>query len=337
MTGLIRKQSIRGLAVALAAFVLLVAAGARAASIGDLYQVLVTPASGGTPAALRQGMADVLVRVTGRRDAAALPALAPLVSDAARYVTSYRRAAGGRLAITFDGDAIEQAIAAANLPFWGENRPATLVWLAVDRGGGQRGLVTADATSRERRAVDLAAEERGVPLVWPTDASPAQARTHFEQAWSGNVEALMAAAQPYGTQAVLIGRAVRAGGDYSVDWTFVGAGGRFQARGDLADGVDMAADRFASVYASVGAAQRQQVVVTVTGVSTLAQFADVSRSLSALPAVRGVVLHEAQPDALQFTVSVRGGAAELRRQAAVAGRLRALGTAADSLTFAYQP
>jgi len=337
MTGLIRKQSIRGLAVALAAVALLAGAGARAATIGNLYQVLVSPTSGGTPAALRQGMADVLVRVTGRRDAADLPALAPLVSDAARYVTSYRRAAGGRLAISFDGDAIEQAIAAANLPFWGENRPATLVWLAVDRGGGQRGLVTADATSRERRAVDLAAEERGLPLVWPTDSNPVQARGHFEQVWSGNVDALVAAAQPYGTQAVLIGRAVRTGGGYAVDWTFVGAGGRSQVRGDLADGVDMAADRFASVYASVGAAQRQQVVVTVTGVSTLVQFADVSRVLSALPAVRGVVLHQAQPDTLQFTVSVRGGAAELRRQAASAGHLRPVAAAADSLTFAYQP
>ena len=66
--------------------------------VGDLYSVTV-PYSGDNDVAFRQAMRDVLTRVTGRSDAPDLPNLAPLVSQASRYVTSFRRAAGNQYSI----------------------------------------------------------------------------------------------------------------------------------------------------------------------------------------------------------------------------------------------
>lgn len=307
-----------------------------AQDVASLYEASVT-VTAGEQAAFKAGMGDVLVKVTGRRDAASLPALAALVDGASRFVTSYRRVAGGRLSITYDGDAIERAVAAAGLPFWGEQRPLTLVWLAVDRGGGQRGLVTAEAASGERRAVEAVAGQRGLPLAWPSAAGGEDARLRFDQAWSGDSGSLVSAASGYGADGVLIGRARAAGNSYTVDWTFVGAGGRSEVRGDLGEGIHLAADRFASLYASSEAVRRSDIDVTITGVTTAAQYAEVSRQLAALAVVREVSLRHVLADSVVFRVSTRGGLAALQREAVGGGHLRPVASDQGAAVFAYQP
>lgn len=328
-----------GLAVLCAAAWLLASAGAAAESIGNLYESTVAVGPGGQQAAFRDALSDVLVRVTGRRDAPGLSALQPLASDASRYVSSYRRASAGRITVTFDGDAIERAIVTAGLPFWGEQRPLTLVWLAVDRGGGQRGLVTAEAVSSERKAVEAAAAQRGLPLAWPSAAGGEDIRRRLDQVWAGDTSALVAAAGRYGADGVLIGRAAAAGrGSYSVDWSFVGPGGTSLAsRGGLEDGVHPVADRYASLYASVAGARRTDLVVTVRGVSTIAQYAGVSRYLETLDVVRGLTLQEVLPDAVVFRLSVRGDLAALQRAVASGSRLSPAEAGTGSAVFNYRP
>lgn len=325
--------------VAAAAVVALLAAGrAPAVSLESLYEASVPATAAGDQAAFRTGMRDVLVRVTGRRDAADLPSLSPLVDSASRYVTSYRRAAGGRYVVSFDGAAIETAVAAAGLPFWGETRPATLVWLAVDRGRDQRGLVTAEAPGAERRAVEAAAEQRGLPLLWPTTGAGEDVRLRFDQVWSGDTAALAATASRYGADGVLVGRATAAGaGRYSVDWTFIGAGGDTQVRGELAEGVHLAADRYAALFASTEAGRRGEFDLTVQGVTTAAQYADLSRYLGSLGVVRSVRLSGVLPDSVVFHVATRGGVDGLRRELERGGRLRPVDATAASPTYAWQP
>ena len=203
---------------ALVAVLALVAMGlpAHAESLGDLYSVSV-PYAGDNEAAFRQAMRDVLVRVTGRGDAPDLENLAPLVAQASRYVKSFRRAPGNMLAVTFDGAAIEDAVDASGLAFWDNERPVTLVWLALDRGGNRRALVAANDTSAEKTRMDTDAARRGLPLVWP-DAGDDLVRA-MQQAWSGNHDALRDAARRYGADGVLVGRARQsAAGGYSVEW-----------------------------------------------------------------------------------------------------------------------
>jgi len=325
-------------ALALAALLFPAGPASRAADVGNLYEVSV-PGSGLADAEVfSRAMASVLVRVTGLRDAASLPELAGLIDGASRYVSSYRRASAGRLAVRFDAESIERAVAAAGLPFWAEDRPATLVWLAVDRGGGQRGLVASGA-SREREAVEQAAEERGVPLVWPAPVGSAEARRRFDQAWSGDTAALAAEAPEYGASAVLVGRATRggAGDGYTVDWTFVGPGGSERVRGGLEEGVHLAADRLAARYASTEAGRRDELDVVVTGVGSAARYAEATRYLESLPVVRGVGVREVRADSVVFRVAVRGGLDSLRRAAIAGERMIPVESPAGEAAFRLQP
>ena len=308
-----------------------------AASIGDLYSATV-PVSGtgeaAQQAAFRQAMRDILVRATGRGDAAEIESLAPLVAQAWRHVVSFRRATGGQLAVSFDGPAIENAIDAAGLPFWGADRPVTLVWLAVDRGGGRRALVGAAGTSEEKSRVEHAAARRGVPLVWPGPGD--DLARGFQQVWSGDHSPLVSAAARYGADGVLIGRAVTAAnGQHAVEWTFSAAGISAQATGELESGLDLAADRYAGAYASRGAGQRSEQFVTVTGVDSLESYAAALRALSRLPLVRAVEVDEVTAKAVSFTLQIRGDPAALRQAIERDGRLVAVD--AGRMIFSLPP
>ena len=292
---------------------------AIAEPVGDLYSVTV-PYSGDNDIAFRQAMRDVLTRVTGRADAPDLPNLAPLVSQASRYVTSFRRAAGNQLTVSFDGPAIENAVDASGLASWGNERPVTLVWLALDRGGNRRALVSASDTSAEKGRVDASAARHGLPLAWP-DAGDDLVRA-MQQAWSGNHDALIDAARRYGADGVLIGRARQSTeGSYEVEWSFSGSGTSGGSTGDLEAGAALAAERYAGIYASQGAAQRSEQTVTVTGIATLESYAAALRTLAKLAPVRGVAVDEVSSDSVSFRVNVRGDPEALSQAILRDGRL----------------
>ncbi len=311
----------------------LLAMPAQAEPLGDLYSVTV-PYSGDNDAAFREAMRAVLVRVTGRADAPDLPNLAPLVAQASRYVTSFRRAAGGQLAVSFNGPAIENAVDSSGLAFWGNERPVTLVWLALDRGGGRRALVSASDTSAEKARVDSSAARRGLPLVWP-DAGDDLVRA-MQQAWSGNHDALVDAARRYGADGVLVGRARQtAAGAYEVEWNFTVAGAAGAAAGEREAGPELAAERYAGLYASHGAAQRSEQTVTVTGIATLEGYAMALRTLTRLAPVRGVAVDEVNADSVSFRVNVRGDPEALSQAIVRDGRLQPVD--AGRLIYALSP
>jgi hypothetical protein len=230
------------------------------------------------------------------------------------------------LAVSYDGPAIENAIDASGLAFWGSERPVTLVWLALDRGGGRRALVTAGEASDEKTRVENQAARRGLPLVWPGPGDDL-VRT-LQQAWSGDHAPLIDAARRYGANGVLIGR-VRQGaaGSAAVEWSFSAAGLTASSTGELEAGPELAAERYAGLYVTQAAGQRSEQLVTVNGIRTLEAYAAALRMLSRLAPVRGVAVDEVTPDAVSFLVNVRGDPDGLRQAILRDGSLRAVDAA----------
>jgi hypothetical protein len=210
----------------------------------------------------------------------------------------------------------------------------TLVWLALDRGGGRRALVSASDTSAEKMRVEASAERRGLPIVWPEAGDDLVRAT--QQAWSGDHAALVDAARRYGADGVLIGRArLDAAGSYETDWSFTAAGTGGSIAGGLEAGPELAADRYADVFASRGAAQRTEQTVTVTGIKSIEAYASAMRALSKLQPVRGVSVDEVTTDGVSFRVSVRGEPDALAQAILRDGRLTPID--AGRLIYAFSP
>ena len=135
---------------------------------------------------------------------------------------------------------------------------------------------------------------------------------------------------------MLVGRA-RGG---TVQWTLLSNEGAAQTSGGMEDGVHLAADTFAHVFAASGSSLGS-VIVEVAGISDLNAYAATLNYLEGMTLVRGVALEQVTGEKMRFRLAVRGDAATLRRAIALDRRLVPQDTggtgATDRLAFRYQP
>lgn len=276
---------------------------AAAATLENLYITTVgvsDRSEAGRERAFAQALADVAVRVSGRRDAAARVAVA---GSAKRFVQRFGYLAQDRLQVGFDPRAIDDLLANAGLPIWGRERPMTLVSLQSDDGSGVRRLITGATPGPERDALLAAAQLRGLPLSWPAGSASALLTQQ------PTVAELDAERQRLGVDALLIGQGSR---DGSVRWQFVFDGQVQDATGTLDSGIHLAADRLAETFAAASGSTAD-VTVEIDGIAGLDAYAATLNYLEGLTLVRSVGITEVRGSTVRFRVVSRGDAATLRR------------------------
>jgi hypothetical protein len=329
----------------------MLAGTARAADAGGLFEAAVPVADQSDAArdeALRHALAEVLVRVTGDTAVAKAPEAASLLENARRYVGqfSYERrlaenaepASEPRLFLLarFDGAALERAVRQAGLPFWGAERPATLVWLAY-QNGPERGLVGADSggvAADARSALQRAARVRGVPLVLPLLDTEDRRAVSVADIWGGFDERILAASQRYAADTVLVGKLQQLGSAWQADWRLIGEEGeipRWQSMpaalpGVLSGGIDPLADAYAARFAlrpsGDGAATGSRVELHVLGIGGLREYGTLLEYLRDLTLVRSLQVERLEGEELVLGLQLSGDVEHLERAIALGRRLQ---------------
>jgi hypothetical protein len=302
--------------------VLLTAASATAlaATFPNLYTVTVElpPNTPNRQAQVdRVGMTQLLTRVTGRRDAAYAPELAPLIASASTLVTSRSRVDRERDSVGFNAAAIVSALSRANWPVWPAERPLTLLWIAVDFGDGQRALMGATPASDEwspelaelmmqlREDLDAVASERGLPITYPLLDLEDRNAIDFAEVWGGFEGIISAASERYNADGVLVGRVTKTGFGLDVRWSFLDET-RSSAvlGGDLRGGVDWLADRYAADYSTIGGARVAHI--TVLDVTSVDAYGRVMSHLESQSVLQSVDVDGLEGTTLRLRVAVRG-------------------------------
>jgi len=276
-----------------------------------------------TATAVQNAMRQALVRATGRRESADDPALAGLISDAARYVKSYASGPRGEPQVVFDAAAVARAIDTAGRSVWDRERPFTLVVLYPPPGRND-----ADAARVE---LERTATERGLPIsVIPLTVVDGGGNTL-------GADALLQSAQHYGADEVLVGRADAAGlAAGQLQWTLYTRAQNASWTGTLSGGIDHAVDLLAPPPGVAGqpeAASR----VRIEGVAGLADYAAVERLLQSIPGVRRADVAEVDAGSVTFQVDMRGGSAALEHELSGSAHLARSGSGSVPLVYRYQP
>ena len=321
------------LIIIVSGFLIVFAGSAGAVVMTDLYRSTVpifdeTPA--GRDAAFRAALAEVIVRVTGRRDAPDDETLEPLLQSARRLAVQFRNTGDGELWVEFDGRALEGRLLALEQPVWGRERPTTLVWLAVEIGPGDRRITNAaeplrldapdagatfmipavrvdEEPSLQERVGELAML-RGLPLVWPLVDTEDLGRLSFAEIWAPFEAEVLEASMRYNVDSVLVGAfRHRTGQEPRVRWTLYFGGQRRQVTGALNDGIDLAADLYADRFAVRDAGDLDNfITMTVAGVDSLENYARVYRYLEQLTMVVSLEVDQLSSDVVSFRLVLRG-------------------------------
>jgi hypothetical protein len=163
-----------------------------------------------------------------------------------------------------------------------------------------------------------AAEERGLPLLFPTLSAAELPDRRVEDVLMGRTQELAQYAQRYSAGELLSGQLRGA----QTRFTLLGpVAGTFT--GTPAAAVEYLADRLSGAMATPAAAGTSAMEVTVSGIGDLRAYAGTLAYLQSLSDVRSVTVTEVSGDTVRFGVNYRGEAAALGRAATLGGRLGA--------------
>lgn len=280
----------RRLAVLLALWPLALPAAAP-----ELYVARVPVDGGALDAAFAAALGEVYVKVSGERAAAATS-----TREAGQLVRRYQPQAGGFVRVEFDPPGVRARLDAAGRPVWVAPRPELLVAGAGDAPPEGNDPLAGLAAGRGLVARRAAA-----------GAVPAPAATDAE---------VLARAAAAGAGAVLYARPEPTLGSATLRWTLVGPeeGNRSDWTGDLAAGIDGAADRLARRYAAPPGSV-VDLAVRVAGLADFAAYLGLGRWLADQPGIEAVDVAGAAAGEFRYRLRVRGGPAQLQALVAAPG------------------
>jgi hypothetical protein len=342
-----RRNAWPGAALVVLGFAAATGPAAEAATFPELYTVSVAPdpaAPNIRTDAIRRAMSVLLARITGRRQPAEYPEMDALIRNASDFVTSYSPAAA-EIRVGFSRNELNASLTRLNLPIWGEERPATLVWIAVDLGAGQRSEIMADtppagrpvvagaasfplnpdAAMRFAALVDelvTAADQRGLPIVLPLLDAEDRVHVSFADVWGGFDPFVARAAERYAVDAVLIGRVTVSELGVDAHWTLQ-RGERRQTRvtADMYSAIDWIAEEFAAQFITVGGARLTWI--TVRGIERWSDYGRVMEYLQSVSIVESVDPESMADGALVLRLAARGNDDTLREYLTLDGVLNA--------------
>ena len=294
--------------------------------VKDIYKASVVVDNRGDQS-LRHGsqeaLAEVLIRASGDSRAMESYDITQAMANPSRYVEQYDfdritrvnpetglPEPAYQLNIAFNAQGINQLIRNSGLPIWASNRAEVLVWLLVEDDNGRR-LVNGDTAPEIVTQLTAEAARRGLPISFPINDLEDQLAVTPGDVWGMFMDRIVAGSNRYNPGALLVGKVYAPGLEgQAAAWTFWMDQQQelLETRGQqlpevLAPAIDYAADKLAEKYAVVlGEGDSDYVWLSVLGVETLTDFAELTAYLDDLVAVQQANLDLLQEAKTRFRV-----------------------------------
>ena len=292
--------------------------------------------------ARRDGMEQVLVKLSGSRATLDSPQVQSALRDSRRYLLRYSYEDAGDdsvvLRLEYDGRALRRLLRDAGEPLWTANRPTVLAWLVV--GDGERRRFASDeADPAARAALEDAFATRGVPLQQPLYDLEDLGQLSPGAAWRQSSAALTSAAARYPETELLAGRAAElADGRMLGEWRFLDRGSWLRRQVEAEDlqafsraGADLAAAALAARYAVAGGGSDElAIVLRVEGVTSYAQFSALREVLEGMEAVERLVPQRLSAREVLLSVESAATPSQLARIIGLDGRFSELPAVDDA-------
>lgn len=294
------------------------------ADSGRLYvgEAAIADASeAGTRSELR-ALDEVLQRLTGQLNHSMVEQLAVQPSDLSPLILSrqvVRRALlqpDGqtidvlRQQVNFDPEAIDQLLRDRAVPVWGRERPALLLWVAVD---DEQGVRLADSRQVDAMVSELA-RRYGLTVIQPLGDAIDLAQVSITDIRGGFVEAAQDSMMRYGAGVVVMLDLRQEGSTWlaRLFWrhdgrdfsqTFPAISKAVAMDQVLASLLQSLAERYAMIDDGLADGERR---VLISGVREQVHYREVMAHLTQLSAVESLRLVAADGDTIELVVRVRG-------------------------------
>ncbi|MBU2877152.1 MULTISPECIES: DUF2066 domain-containing protein [Aliiglaciecola] len=316
----------------------------NAAVVEGLYNASVVVSDQSTNAqkkAVKQALAEVLVKVSGNRALLNDQEIKSYLNNAQNILLSYAYEStpeGLLYKAEFDVNKVESVLRSTGFSIWGKHRPQTLAWIAIEeKGTNSRKLLT---DSIHQNLIEMAketAQRRGIEVAFPVmDLTDIQQVSVYD-VWSSYTQNLVQASERYDTEYVMSGRLFyrdeqpvvnQFEGDpeiqpepkkldvWVLEWIITRRGafdsGEVEASSPelaMQKAIDMVADELAAKYAIeavAGNSVENKTEIVIGNISSLTTYMEVLNFLNNLSVVIDVRLIEQQGSFSTFELELFG-------------------------------
>lgn len=283
---------------------------------------------------LKQGLLQVLVRLSGDSTIGERPEVQALLPKAAQYTVSYSYRATPEsdvpqaLQVTYANNEIDRFLRVNQLPVWPARRPNLLLWLVAETPEAGKHFLTVEEEPELFDGLGKLFSDRGLPVRYPLLDLEDQLSLSAEDAWTLNPEAIASASQRYQVPAWLVVRAYQTSGlDWQLAWvlfndqhlTFDDTLGE-----NLMDALqpigNRAVDIIAGTYSYIPSLAEGQIAVNVSGVGSFSDYSDLMGLFDGLSMIRDVSLQHIRGDQVSMILRLEGDEKPLLESLALSNR-----------------
>jgi hypothetical protein len=343
----------RRLVLMSALLALLGAGNSQALLVANLHSATVPVADQSSKAlstAARQGLAEVLVKVSGSRQLLKNPEIVAALGQSRSHVQQYYYVRGETSAaellvrVDFDGAFVTDLVRKAGAPIWTANRPVVLAWVVLDGEQGKQ-FVSWDSTPVQAQLLVDAFARRGVPVQFPVFDLNDMTAVSAENVWRLDRTAIEAASARYNVQDVIAGRlAGPSGGKSAGNWSYFYQGGRVNRSATVPDlqaflrtGAGIVAGEMSARYALLPTTGGEgEIHMLVTGVSSYVDYAAIVRWLEDLELVEHVNIRRVRGEQIELQLQAQVDASQLAGLIELNDHLLPASTSGSSAQLNYQ-
>ena len=161
--------------------------------------------------AMRAGLLQVLVKVSGNPDIASNPVIKDSLNRAEYYVQEFSYSAPTTnsimytINIRYDADDINKLLRKAGSAVWGQKRPLILVWVAVKNNQNTTEIVSNDSQANIHSSFKAQGKKLGLPVIFPVMDIADMNLVTPDDIMEMNLSVLKEAGKRYASDAILVG------------------------------------------------------------------------------------------------------------------------------------
>lgn len=268
--------------------------------------------------AFGKALEQILVRLTGNSEVAKLPKMAAQRNNAAVFIQSYTyvvHSDNGQealfLRIKFDAQCIERLMGQTVSQV--DKQSATLVWLAVRDDSNK---IVTDEGGDFAIALKAAGTEANLNILLPSMDLQDLSKLTVEDICSQNIELIKEASQRYGVPSIAVGCITKtADKNWDSQWILQTKDSRFNWGFSSNNTDNILSDAMHHIMQSIGnvgtVVQPKSVVLRVTGVKDLGQYAEVVKYLRQISPNSNIALISINASEVKLSIIGQRGQQEL--------------------------
>jgi len=283
---------------------------------------------------VREALKEVLIRISGRNEAATLAEDEFLVPRPTRFMQQFRyrkfklnevipvnpvdgaKPYRQKLWLRFTEKAVAKLLREQGYPVLGKSSAASLVWLVVE-SQKQRVLIGNSTQHASRTYIEQEATKKGLPFRLPLLDLADQSKVQVTDVWGNFEDTILEASLRYQTEAVLVGRIYLSfAKTWNTRWSLYSNGQRHDwevsnsetLRAAVKEGLSKTGEVLSARFTQVNTTQDNEVVLLqIKNVSDLKTYNKVIKYLKALSIVTKVHAHQVNTDDVIFSINSRSG------------------------------